>query len=144
MDAPVNAGRMVRLSAWLAGGAAVVSLAAMLWIWPGIRAQQAMWPLPALYLLEMLVLPTAACAALIRRSDLGTAAAWGATGATAGFAGVGAASVGLAYVPIALLLFGAGVLALAGARKPLLPHLLIAVVASGLQATVMLAVVGLM
>jgi hypothetical protein len=146
MEAPVNAGRirMVSLSPLLAGGAAVVSLAAMLRIWQVFSGQQAMWPLPALYLLEMVALPAAACAALIRRSDLGTAAAWGAAGATAGFAGMGAWSIGLAYVPIALLLSGAGVLALAGGRKPLLPHLVIAAITAGVQVAVMLAVVGLM
>jgi hypothetical protein len=140
---PVNATRIVGLSALLAGGAAAASLAAMLRIWQVISAQQAMWPLPALYLIEMLVLPAAACAILVRRPGLGTAAAWGAAGATAGFAVMGAWSVGPVYVPIALLLLGAGVLGLAGTRRPVFPQLVIAIVAAGLQATVMLTMVAL-
>jgi hypothetical protein len=140
--AVVYAGRMVRLSALLAGGAALASLAAMAWNWARISSQQVMWPLPALYLIEMLVLPAAACAGLVRRLGLDAGAAWGAAGATAGFSVIGAWSVGLAYAPIALLLYGAGVVALAEARKPFLPHLLIAAVAAGLQAAAMLAAVG--
>ncbi len=143
MGTAANSGRMLRLSALLAGGAAVASLAAMLRIWQGISAQQAMWPLPALYLLEMVALPAAVCAMLFRRPDLGTAAAWGTVGATAGFAVMGVWSVGVVYGPIALLLLGAGVLGLVGSRRPVLPQLLIGILAAGLQVAVMLTVVAL-
>ena len=34
--------------------AADLSLIATIWVWQAVGGQQAMWPLPALYLLEML------------------------------------------------------------------------------------------
>ena len=143
MDQQPNTPRSPGIPALLAAAAAVAALAAAIRIWRVVGSQQPMWPLPALYLIEMVALPVAACVALLRRPAVGTAFAWAAGGATCSFVVLGAWTVGLFYLPIALLLLGAGIIALLKSRGRLLPSLLMAVLGAALQAGIMLVVVAL-
>jgi hypothetical protein len=103
-----------------------------------------MWPLPALYLLEMVALPGATAIVLLRGVSPGAALAWAAAGAAAAFAVLGAWSVGLFYAPVALLLLAAGILAALRARQRIWADLAWAVAAAALQTLIMLAVIGLL
>ena len=104
---PPRPGR-VALERWLAGGAVAACILATLVPWQPIAAQQAMWPLPGLYFLEMIAVSAAGMLAIFRGSL--TRLAWAAVGALLGFAALGVLTVGVYFLPSAVLLAGAEML----------------------------------
>ena len=89
--------------------AAVVCLLTTLAIWQSVSAHQPMWPLPGLYFVE---LPAVSLAAALR-CNLGSSwarhATWAALGIVLAFSILGAFSVGMLYLPVAVLLAVAGI-----------------------------------
>jgi hypothetical protein len=88
----------------LAAAAAGVCLGLTLVLWVVISQQQAIWPLPGLYLLEMAAVSLAGLWGIWRADSAGSLTAWAAAGATLGFAILAGFSVGLFYMPVVGLL----------------------------------------
>jgi hypothetical protein len=132
------------LAGLLAVLAAALSLIVTIRVWQAVGGQQAMWPLPALYLIEMLALPGATAIILLRSASTGATVAWVAAGAVSAFSVWGAWSVGLFYAPVALLLLAAGLVAVLPARRSILTDLAWAIAAAVLQSAIMLAAIGLL
>jgi hypothetical protein len=133
---------------WLLEGllavlATALSLVVTMRVWGAVGGQQPMWPLPALYLIEMVALPGVTAFILLRGVSPGATLAWAAAGAASAFSVLGAWSVGVFYAPVALLLLAAGMVAALRARRRIWADLAWAVAAAVLQTVIMLAVIGL-
>lgn len=124
-------------------GVAVCAVISAL-IWQSVRAYQPMWPLPALYLLEMVALSIAAALGNARDSATGGRVAWGTIGAMLAFVVMGAWSVGLLYFPVVLLLAIAGILRDRRRRLNMAIHLGICAAAAVAQVALMLAAIRML
>ncbi len=117
-------------------------------IYQVVSVSQAMWPLPGLYLLEMLGITAVGALGIWRgkaaRSWLSQALAWIAVGALLGFAVLGAWSIGLLYLPMVVLLLIAAILSDRRQRQNIGVHGGISVIAAVAQILFMLAVIRLM
>jgi hypothetical protein len=121
-------------------GVAVCAIISAL-IWQSVSAYQPMWPLPALYLLEMVALSFAAALGNARDSAAGGMVAWGTIGAVLAFVVMGAWSVGFLFIPVAVLLAIAGILRDRRQRLNMAIHLGICAAAAIAQAALMLAAI---
>jgi hypothetical protein len=92
----------------------VVCLIACIWVWQMLKGQQALWPLPALYLLELMAVSIVGWLGINRRglqtTPWVTILPWGAIGIFVGFAIMGAMSIGFLYLPVVLLFVPAALL----------------------------------
>jgi len=128
----------------------IVSAAA----WWGLRVQQSLWPLPDLYLLEMLAASALATWGIWsqaeRPASLRLILTWASIGIMLGFVILGAFSIGFFYLPVVVLLVSAAILA----DRPVpgrtgqarlgfnfFIHMGACVAAAGVQAALMLAVI---
>jgi hypothetical protein len=92
------------LEKWLSGLALGFSAAVTTWLWIAVASRQPMWPFPGGYFVEVVLLP-GLVALLVWRGNTGrTRAGFAVTGAITAFCVLGAWSVGLFYVPLAILL----------------------------------------
>lgn len=91
----------------LSSAGVVVCLIACIRVWQMLNGQQALWPLPALYLLELSVVSIVCWLAINRRGSRAapwvTMLPWAAIGIFVAFAGMGAMSIGFLFLPVALL-----------------------------------------
>ena len=128
---------------WLAvlGAAACTVVSIRLYAQVGLL--QPLWPLPALYLLEMTALCWLGAATLRRSAPRSAAIVCAVAGALTGFSILGAFSIGIFYAPIALLFAAAGALAAWRTRLPLLSALISFAVAGIAQAALMLILLRL-
>ena len=83
---------------------AVACLLITIVFWASISAYQTMWPLPGLYFFEVVALSILSALIFVRGNFHQTFITWGAAGAMTAFSILGAFSVGLFYLPIALLI----------------------------------------
>jgi hypothetical protein len=128
----------------LAGLAALICLGVTVLVWAAIGQQQPLWPLPALYFVEMAAASLLGLTGIARNNEAGSRLAWAATGALFGFTLLGALSVGFFYMPVAGLL---GLAALWQDRDDLrrLPlHLGLAVLLMVAQTVLMLGLIRLL
>ena len=113
-----------------------------------VGAQQTMWPLPGLYLLEMLGVTAMGAWAIWHDAPTPTlrvgVLAWIAVGLLLGFAVMGAWSIGFLYLPSAALLLLAAMLSDRKRHQHLFPHAIVSVMAAMTQALLMLAVIRLL
>ena len=84
--------------------AAAASTFLTIGIWRSVGSQQPMWPLPGLYFVELPAAAIATALAYLRRDPSRALLAWVSSGIYAAFSVLGALSVGLFYVPIAIML----------------------------------------
>jgi peptidoglycan/LPS O-acetylase OafA/YrhL len=141
---PTNSTR--RLERILAVLAAAACLLICALIWQVVSAQQPMWPLPALYLLEMLA------ASILGVWDIwssetrqhGAIVTWVAAGILLAFVILGAWSVGFLFIPVASLLAAAAVLSDRRQGRNLALHLGVGLGAAFVQAALMLGIIGLL
>ena len=136
---------LVRFLAVL-GTAACLIVSAGAWL--SIRAQQSMWPLPDLYLLEMAAVSGLCTWSLwsngTRLTSRGGILAWAMIGVILGFVILGAFSIGFAYIPTAGLLVSAAILS--NLRRRHNPFMLLGVclAAAVAQAAIMLIIIQLL
>lgn len=83
--------------------AAVLCLTITILIWWSVSAYQAMWPLPALYFIEIVTLSIISAFLFIRGDPRGPFLTWGAAGVIGVFSILAALSVGFFYFPFALI-----------------------------------------
>jgi len=134
-----------KLERLLAALAAAICLILCTLIWQVLSAQQPMWPLPALYLLEM---PAASILGLwdiwsgeTRPSPSGGIVTWAVTGILFAFVIIGAWSVGFLFIPVAGLFGIAAVLSDRRQGHNLVVHLGVGLAAALAQTALMLAVI---
>jgi hypothetical protein len=126
---------------FLAVTCVVVCLGTTAQVWLVFGSQQPMWPLPGLYLVEVLLLTVAVVVVVVRDASLGGSVIWGAAGAITAFAILGAWSVGLVYLPVIVLLITIGTLYLRRRKERFPIHLALGAAAALAQGAVMLAVI---
>jgi hypothetical protein len=83
--------------------AAVLCLTITILLWWSVSAYQAVWPLPALYFIEIVTLSILSAFMFVRGDPRGPFLTWGAAGAIGVFSILAALSIGLFYFPFALL-----------------------------------------
>jgi hypothetical protein len=125
--------------------------------WLGLRRQQSLWPLPDLYLLEMLAVSALATWGIWsqaeRPASMRLILTWASIGIMLGFVILGAFSIGFFYLPVVVLLIGAAILAdrpvpgqtgKARLGSNFFIHMGACIAAAGAQAALMLAVIRIM
>jgi len=128
----------------LALGAAGVCAILTAIIWLLTSQQQPMWPLPALYLLEMVAASLVGLWGIVRGDTAGNAVDWAAAGAVLGFAIIGGFSVGFFYLPVAALLALAALWQARLAWRSLPLHIGLALLAAVAQAALILTVIRIL
>ena len=141
MSAEAGPIKLYAVERLLAAGSAGVCVILTATIWQLTSQQQPMWPLPALYLLEMVTASLVGLWGIIRTDTASSAVAWAAAGAVLGFAIIGGFSVGFFYLPVAALLALAALWQARLAWRILPLHLGLALLAAVAQATLMLIVI---
>ena len=93
-----------RLERILAIAGTLICLVVTAVLWASLRANQGMWPLPALYFIEMAALSlVCALLAFFDYNPRSQFIIWGAFGIFTAFSILGAFSVGFFYLPVAIL-----------------------------------------
>jgi hypothetical protein len=128
------------LERWLAIIGALGCLILTILIWWQVSLHQGMWPLPALYLIEIAALSVVSTLLFIRRAPIGTILIWCNTGVLTAFFYVAGFSVGLYYLPLALIYALTSIIFDARNRGPFTTHLVIAVLAGAAQFAIMLLI----
>jgi hypothetical protein len=124
--------------------AALVCLGVTVWVWQAVSAYQSMWPIPGLYLVEVVVLSVLAAAAILTGHPLPGVLPAIAFGGTLAFSFLAAFSVGLFYAPIVLLLLIAGLLFFQNTKRSLLIYFAWALGAAIIQAGIIIAAVRIL
>ncbi len=125
---------------YLAAVAAIGCLALTTAVWWGVSTMQTMWPLPALYLIEVATAAVVAAIAFIRAGQRGRRIAWAVVGVLVAFSLLGLFTVGALYLPTVLILGGVCLTADLRNKSPLGPHLVIFLLGALTQSAVMLTV----
>jgi hypothetical protein len=112
-------------------------------IWRSVSAFQPMWPLPGLYLIEMVVLSVLATLPFARGAQTSTGITWAATGIFLAFCMLGAFSVGFLYLPTALIFAVIAVTSTLRTRQSMGRYLAVCLLAGLAQAIVMLIAIRL-
>ena len=112
---------------------AIVCLVVSIYIWQLVAGHQPMWPLPALYLIEIPTLCIALAAAAVRETPDHTNLTWVAFGAVLAFSLLASFSVGLYYTPIVVLLLLLAILSTWRTRKSALVSIVWAIAAALVQ-----------
>jgi hypothetical protein len=123
---------------------AIVCLIITIPIWWSISAQQTMWPLPGLYLIEMVALSIISTFAFFRGDPRDKFITWGAIGVIGAFSMVGAFSVGFFYLPVALIFAIISVTSDVRNKQHILAHLGICLIAGIAQGILMFAIIILL
>ena len=124
--------------------AALVCLAVTLAIWRNVSAHQGMWPLPGLYFLELPIVTLVVALAFVLDAPSRSILAWAAVGIVAAFSVLGAFSVGIAFVPVALLLAIAAISSDLRNARPIAVHVGVCLVAAMAHAALMLLAIRLL
>ena len=128
----------------LAALAALAALFLTFIIWRGVSAQQAMWPLPGLYFVELPAVAFATALAFLVGYRWTAPVAWAAAGFYFGFAVLGAWSVGFFYAPFAVIFVLLAVFVTRRQGGSVLRGLGVLLAAAVVQAALMLLLVHLL
>lgn len=131
------------LERFLAIVGVVICLIISLRVWQVVGDQQPMWPLPGLYLIEMVVLSVVATVGIARDVSRGGAVTWAVVGVLCAFVVIGAWSIGLLFLPVALIFAGAAILSDREQRRSSVKHAEIAIAAGLMQAVLMFIAIHL-
>ena len=113
-------------------------------IWRSVSAYQNMWPLPALYLIE---LPAVSLVAALMLTHGGTSVGfitWAAVGVLVAFSFVGAFSIGFFYLPVALLFLILSIAHDVRCKQHVLAHIGGCLLAALAQAAIMFGAIQLL
>ena len=91
------------LERFLAAAGAIACAIISIRVGQVVSEQQPMWPLPALYLIEMVVLSVIALLSILRDAALSGTITWIAVGVLCAFVVMGAWSIGFLYLPVAVI-----------------------------------------
>ena len=110
-------------------------------VWSVNSPQQSMWPLPALYLIEVPAVAGLAALAVMGGWERRAEVTWAAAGVLLGFAFLAGFSIGFYYLPCVLLLALAGVRLDRADWRRLALHLGLAILWAAAQGAVMLGAI---
>jgi len=108
-----------------------------------IAGQQPVPPLGEIYMTEMVALSLLVAISIVQDYAHAGVITWSVAGAQLGLAYIGAWSIGLAYIPSALLFVCAGIRFDRRRRQSIILHLALAILAAATQAAAMLIIVRL-
>jgi hypothetical protein len=103
-----------------------------------------MWPLPALYFIEMVTLSIMSAFSFLRGAPYAQFITWSAAGSISAFSILGAFSVGFFYLPVALLFVLISIISDVRNKQNVVAHLGVFVIAGIVQAALMLMVIRLL
>jgi hypothetical protein len=109
--------------------------------WRVVSAQQPMWPLPGLYLIQVVALSIVGMFGALRGDSYGGAVVWAVVGAFIAFVVLGALSIGSLFIPVVLAFALAAILLDVRLRRNILIEVAVCVAAGVAQAALMLAVI---
>jgi len=113
-------------------------------LWSVLSRTQPLWPIPALYFLEMIAVSLAGYWGILRSEQRpGSMITWAAAGVLLAFSGMAGFSVGLYFVPIPLLLILAALVSDLRRKQRIGLHLGAFALAAVVQASLMFGVIGL-
>jgi hypothetical protein len=124
--------------------AAVGCIAVTIAIWRSISTYQDMWPLPGLYFMELPALSLTAAVGWNLDLSWARVITWAALGIVLAFCILGAFSVGMLNLPVALLLAVAAISSDLREAQPSTVHLAICLGAAIAQAALMLLAIRLL
>lgn len=120
---------------------AVFCLIITILFWLSVSAHQNMWPLPALYFLEMVVLSIISAFIVVRGDPRDQFITWGTAGVMSAFSILGAFSVGFFYLPVALLFAILSVTSAVRNKQPIAAYSAIFLIAGIAQSALMFAAI---
>ncbi len=123
--------------------AAVACLFLTIGIWRSVSAVQNLWPLPGLYFVELAAVGILSALLFVVGHRSGATSAWVATGIYLAFTVLGILSVGLFYLPIAVMFVMVAVVGTVRREQPVLRGVGALVVAALAQAVLMGLVIRL-
>lgn len=126
---------------WVAALTALACIIVSLAAWRSVSSYQGMWPLPGLYFIEMPLVTLVVAAAFAAGAPSRGILAWIGLGIVTAFSILGAFSIGMAYVPVALLLAILAVSSDLREGQPLAVHVGVCLVAAMAQTSLMLLVI---
>jgi len=132
------------LERFLAILGAVVCLIITILLWVSVSAYQPMWPLPALYFIEMVVLSIISAFIFVRGDPRDQFITWSTAGVISAFSILGAASVGFFYLPVALIFAVISVTSTVRNKQRITAHLGIFLIAGIVQMALMFAAIRLL
>jgi len=103
-----------------------------------------MWPLPALYFIEMVVLSIISVFIFVRGDPRNQFITWGTAGVISAFSILGALSVGFFYLPVALIFAVISVTSAVRNKQRITAHLGIFLIAGIAQMALMFAAIQLL
>jgi hypothetical protein len=117
-------------------------------IWQVLSVSQPMWPLPGLYLLEMIVMSFIGLFGIVRgdaeHSTGAAALTWAAIGVFLAFTVMAAWSIGFLFLPVAVIFMITAILADQRRHRNLVVHLGVGVIAAIAQVALILIVIRLL
>ncbi len=113
-------------------------------VWQVIGSQQPMWPLPGLYLLEMMALSVGAMLSILCGAASSRVITWIVVGVVCAFVVMGAWSIGLLYLPVAVLFALAAILTDRRHRQSSARYVRFSIVAGVAQVALMLIIIRLL
>jgi hypothetical protein len=132
------------LERFLAILGAVVCLLITVLFWWGVSAYQAMWPLPGLYFIEMVAVSIISAFIFVRGDPRAKFIPWGAAGVISAFSILAGLSVGLFYLPVALIFAIISITSDVRNKQPIPAHLGTLLIAGLAQVALMLAAIRLL
>ena len=132
------------LERFLAILGAVICLIITILLWVSVSAYQPMWPLPALYFIEVVVVSIMSAFIFIRGDPRDQFITWGTAGVISAFSILGAASVGFFYLPVALIFAVISVTSAVRNKRRIASHLGIFLIAGIAQMALMFAAIRLL
>ena len=132
-----------RLERILAILAAALCLIITLLFWFSISNYQNIWPLPSLYFIELVAISFISTFIFVRGDPLGSLITWSAAGVITAFSILGAFSIGLFYLPIALLFTAVSITWDVRNKQHLTAHLGIFFIAGIVQSVLMFIAIRL-
>jgi len=129
------------LERWLAVFGAVACVAVTIVIWRNVSSYQGMWPLPALYFIEIAALSMISSTTFVRGGPASRSLMWGAVGVLGAFCILGLFSVGPLYIPIVLIFGAVSIAAEVRNSEHLTVHLAVCLLAALAQAALMLTAI---
>ena len=129
------------LERFLAILAAVVCLIITILFWLSVSAYQTMWPLPALYFIEMVALSIISAFIFVRGDPREQFIIWGTAGVISAFSILGALAVGFFYLPVALIFAVIAVTSAVRNKQHITAHLGVFLIAGIAQLALMLAAI---
>ena len=133
--------KTTQLEKLLAVFAAVICLTITVIIWWSISAHQGIWPLPGLYFIELVALSLLSTVVFICGRGRIRVIPWIAVGVFMAFTILGAFSVGLFYLPVAMIFAVISITSDIRNKQPIPSHLGISLAAAIIQAALMLLVI---